>query len=472
MGYDVIVIGTGPNGLAAAIELARAGRSVCVFEAANRIGGGVRSAELTLPGFLHDVCSAIHPLAVASPFFRSLPLSDLGLEWVHAEAPVAHPFIDGHSIVVERSMEETERNLTEDGVRYRALFGNLTESWEAFAAEILAPLHFPSHPILFANFARYALSSARSLAFAQFRNPRTRALFAGMAAHSVLPMETRPSAAFGIVLTVFAHAVGWPFPRGGSQQIPEALATYLRSLGGRIETGILIRSLDELPRARMVFCDVTPRQLRTMVGDRLPDSYRRKLQHFRYGPGVFKVDWALSSPIPWKDKRCNRAATLHIGGTFEEIAWGEHEVSRGRHPERPFVIVTQTSLFDETRAPSGKQLAWAYCHVPNGSTDDMTNRIETQVEQFAPGFRDCILGRSKLSTADLQAYNPNYVGGDINGGLQNLLQLFARPVLSLSPYRTPAKGVYICSSSTPPGGGVHGMCGFHAARAALSDGYA
>jgi len=469
MEYDAIVIGSGPNGLAAAIELARAGCSVCVFERSDSIGGGAHSSYLTLPGFVHDVCSAIHPLGLASPFFRTLSLTDFGLEWIQPDAPLAHPFVDGSSVICERSLVETARILEADSRQYQKLFGKLVQHWDSLTTEILAPVHMPTHPLVLARFGWQAVRSARTFAYGHFREEPARALFAGMAAHSLLALEDRPSAAFGLVLTVLAHAVGWPLPKGGSQQISEALGACLRSLGGRIVTGVCVRSLHELPDSRLVLCDVTPRQFLEIAGSSLNDRYRGKLQKYQYGPGVFKIDWALSSPIPWKDSLCARAATVHIGGTFEAIAVSENDVSHGRHPDKPFVILAQPSLFDPSRIPPGNHTGWAYCHVPNGSTEDMTNRIEAQIEAVAPGFKDCILARHTFNTRQLEVHNPNLVGGDINGGMQNLPQLLARPVFSSSPYRTSIKGVYICSSSTPPGGGVHGMCGFHAARTALRD---
>jgi phytoene dehydrogenase-like protein len=467
--HEAIVIGSGPNGLAAAIELARAGLKVCVYEGSESLGGGARSAELTLPGFVHDVCSAIHPLAVSSPFFRSMPVGDFGLQWIHPDAPLAHPFEDGSAIVVERSIVETARGLAADSTAYQKLYDGLADRWDMLASDIFAPIHLPRHPLLLARFGWNGIKSARSFADTRFQGQAARALFAGMAAHGMLSLKSRPSAAFGLILTSLAHAVGWPLPKGGSQRISDALAANLRSLGGRIITGVVVRSLDELPRSRMVVCDVTPSQLLKIAGNKLPNHYRRRLQKYRYGPGVFKVDWALSSPIPWKNHRCLRAATVHVGGTFEAIAAAEEAVARGHHPERPFLLVAQPSLFDPTRAPHGKHTAWGYCHVPNGSTEDMTNRIEAQIEAVAPGFKDCVLARHTFTTSQLECYNPNYVGGDINGGLQSLVQTLRRPVLSLSPYRTPVEGLYICSSSTPPGGGVHGLCGYYAARTALVD---
>jgi phytoene dehydrogenase-like protein len=470
MDFDATVVGSGPNGLAAAIEFARAGRSVCVFEGNDSIGGGVRSAELTLPSFVHDLCSAIHPLAVASPFFRTLPLADLGLKWIEPDAALAHPLPGGPSIVVERGVAETARALAMDASAYRQLFETFVRRGESLLEDILAPVHIPANPLLMARFGLEAVRSAYSLVNERFRERPARALFAGMAAHSSLPLEQRPSAAFGLVMTILAHAVGWPFPMGGSGEITKALAAYLRSLGGRIFTGVTVRSLDELPRSRFVFLDLTPRQFLKIAATRLNGRYRHRLESYRYGAGVFKMDWALSSPVPWRDAKCRRAATVHLGESFEAIAASEQDVYAGRHAEKPFVILAQPSVFDSTRAPAGKQTAWAYCHVPNGSNVDMTERIEAQIEEVAPGFRDCILARHTMTTRELESYNPNYIGGDINGGLQDLRQMIARPVLSASPYRTPIKGVYLCSSSTPPGGGVHGMCGFHAARTALADG--
>ena len=469
MQYDAIVIGSGPNGLAAAIELARAGCSVCVFEARDTVGGGARSAELTLPGFVHDVCSAIHPLGIGSPFFRTLPLADHGLTWIQPDSPLGHPFPDGTAVFAHRSIEDTAADLNGDGNSYRALFAPFVRRWDELAPELLAPIHIPKHGLLMADFARHAIRSAESLVLRHFTGGRAKALFAGIAGHSLLPLNRRPSAAFGLVLGILAHAVGWPLPRGGSQHISNALAAHLQSLGGVIRTGVEIRSIDELPAARAILCDVTPRQLVAIAGARLHKGYRRQLERYRYGVGVFKMDWALSSPIPWKNMNCLRAATIHLGGTFEQIKAAEETVDRGRHPDQPFVILTQPSLFDPTRTPTNKHTAWAYCHVPNGSTEDMTLQIESQIEAVAPGFRDCVLERHAMTTRELQNINPNYIGGDINGGVQDLAQMIARPVMSTSPYRTPVGGWYICSSSTPPGGGVHGMCGFHAARAALED---
>jgi len=467
---DAIVVGSGPNGLAAAIELSRAGRSVLVVEAGPTIGGGARSARLTLPGFLHDVCSAIYPLGVGSPFFRRLPLADHGLQWIQPPAPLAHPFDDGTAVLLERSVKETAENLGSDASAYRKLMGPLVADWNKLAPALLGPLCLPRHPLALARFGLYALRAARGLAESLFAGPRARALFAGLAAHSMLPLEQRPSAAFGLVLGMAGHAVGWPVSRGGAQMVPNALASYLRSLGGEVVTDSPAASIEELPPARAVLFEVTPRQLLRIAEWRLPAQYRRQLEDYRYGPGAFKVDWALDGPIPWRAQECLRAGTVHVSGTLEEIAAAERLVAAGQIPERPFVLVAQQSLFDPSRAPAGKQTGWAYCHVPNASAFDMTDRIEAQIERFAPGFRDRILARHTMSPLGLQAYDPNYVGGDVNGGIQDLGQLFTRPTIRLVPYATPVKGLYICSSSTPPGGGVHGMCGYHAARAALRDG--
>ena len=471
--YDAVVVGAGPNGLAAAITLARAGHSVVVFEASDIIGGGCRSKELTLPGYIHDVCSAIHPLAVGSPFFRTLPLEQYGVEWIHPDAPLAHPLPDGGAALLERSFEATGATLGPDAAAWRRLFAPLARRWDSLAEGILAPLRplwQAAHPITsvaMAQFGFNAVQSARGLAERVFKGDYARAMFMGMSAHSMMPMEQPLTAAAGLVLGGLGHAVGWPMPKGGSQRIVDALAAYLRDLGGEIVTGTEIRSLAELPPARAVLCDVTPRQLLALAGDTLPATYRRQLRRYRYGPGVFKVDFALDGPIPWRATECLRAGTVHVGGTPEEIASSERSIWRGVLPELPFVLLAQQSLFDETRAPRGKHTAWAYCHVPNGCTEDMTARIEAQIERFAPGFRDRILARHSFNAAELEAYNANYVGGDINGGVQDLRQLFTRPTVRIDPYSTPVSGLYICSSSTPPGGGVHGLCGYFAAQSAL-----
>jgi phytoene dehydrogenase-like protein len=464
---DAIVVGSGPNGLAAAITLARAGLSVRVYEAHDRPGGGARSAELTLSGFTHDVCSAIHPLGLASPFFRTLPLGEHGLEWIHPPAPLAHPFDDGTAALLDRSVALTGQTLEEDAAAYRQLMAPLVANWGKLEDSLLGPLRLPRHPLVLLRFGLRAMGSAHHLAERLFRGERARGFFAGLAAHAIMPLEKLLTAAFGLLLCSLGHVVGWPFPRGGTQQMTNALVSYLRYLGGELVTATPIVSLDELPPARAVLLDVTPLQLLALAGERLPRVYRRRLERYRYGPAAFKVDWALDGPIPWRASACARAGTVHVGGTLAEIAASERAAWRGEHVERPFVLVAQQSLFDPTRAPPGKQVAWAYCHVPNGSMFDMTERLERQIERFAPGFRQRVLARSVLTPAALERYNPNYRGGDINGGVQDLWQLFARPTLRRAPYATPVPGLYICSASTPPGGGVHGMCGYHAARTAL-----
>jgi phytoene dehydrogenase-like protein len=464
---DAVVVGSGPNGLSAAIVLAGAGRRVTVLEGSETLGGGCRSEELTLPGFVHDTCSTVHALALASPFLSSLPLAEHGLELVHPGAPLAHPLDDGSAVLLERSVEETAGGLGPDGDAYRRLFDPLVQSSDDLMREVLGPLRPPRHALLMARFGSSAIRSARGLARSRFDGERAPALLAGCAAHSMLSLRSPASAAFGIVLATSAHSVGWPVARGGSQRLAEALASHLRSLGGAIETGHWVESLDELDGFGTTLLDVTPRQLRRLARSRLPDGYARRLARYRYGPGVFKLDWALDGPIPWAAPEVARAGTVHVGGTLDEIAASEQAAVQGEPSERPFVLLVQPSLFDNTRAPERKHTAWAYCHVPNGSTRDMTGAIEAQVERFAPGFKDLVAARSAMGPAEVERRNPNYVGGDINGGAQDLRQLFTRPVARPVPYSTPVDGLYICSSSTPPGGGVHGMCGYWAARAAL-----
>ncbi|MDX1501772.1 MAG: NAD(P)/FAD-dependent oxidoreductase [Thermoanaerobaculia bacterium] len=467
---DAVIVGAGPNGLAAAALLARAGRSVRVIEGGATPGGASRTEELTLPGYLHDVGSAIHPLGAASPCFRELDLEGAGLEWVSPPAAVAHPFDDRPAAVIEPSIEATAAGLGRDGDAYRRLFGPLAASWPDLAGVLLGPLRPPPLGAVgpLTRFGLAALRSARGLARSRFRGARARGLFAGLAGHSVLPLERVASAAVGLVLGVAAHRVGWPFPRGGAAGIVAALLRRLEEAGGVVETGTWVESLDELPPARVVLADVGPRQLLRLAGEGLPPGYRRALARYRYGPGIFKLDLALSGPVPWSDPACARAATVHLGGTLEEIAHGEREAWRGRIADRPFVLLAQPSLFDPGRAPQGGHTLWAYCHVPHGAPDDVTAAVEGQIERFAPGFSERIVARSAMTAPQVEAWNPNCVGGDITGGVTDLRQLFARPVLSRVPYATPVRGLYLCSSSTPPGGGVHGMCGYHAARAALA----
>jgi phytoene dehydrogenase-like protein len=466
MKRSACVIGSGPNGLAAAIVLAQAGLHVDVLEAETTPGGALRTLELTLTAFLHDFGSAIHPLGAGSPFFSSLPLSDHGLEWIHSPAPLAHPLDDGTAVMLERDLGDTKSALGTDGEIWVKLMLPFVEQWNEFVPEVLRPvLRFPKHPLLMARFGMTALLSARTIA-RRFRSERTKALFAGLAAHSFLSLDDTLSGAIGMLMAVPAHAVGWPIPRGGSQSLTNALCRYLATFESTLKTSSRVESVETLPRYDVILCDVTPRQLLKIAGERLSESYKRDLARYRYGPGVFKVDYALKQPIPWKASECLRAATVHLGGSFEEIAASEQAVRDGRHAQRPFVLLAQPSLFDSSRAPDGKHTAWAYCHVPNGSKIEMQKTLEAQIERFAPGFRDCVLARRVFSPADLESMDANLVGGDIGGGTMDLRQFLFRP--TWRHYATSARDIYICSASTPPGGGVHGMCGFHAARMALS----
>jgi phytoene dehydrogenase-like protein len=464
---DAVVVGAGPNGLAAAITMARAGRRVTVLEANETAGGGVRSGALTLPGFVHDLCSAVYALAEGSPFLRSLPLAEHGLSLVHPPAPLAHPLDDGRVAVLERDLGETARGLGTDGPGYLRLMGSLTRRFHELAPDLLAPMRFPRHPVALAGFGLVAVQSAASLLRRRLRGDQARALVAGLAAHSFVPLERALTAAFGLVLGAGAHAVGWPFARGGAQAVADALVGVLRSHGGTLETQRRVTSLDELPPARTVLLDLTPRQVLALAGDLFPARYRGRLAAYRYGPAVFKLDYALDDPVPWTAPACRRAGVVHLGGTLAQIAAAELDAWEGRVPARPFTLVAQPSLFDPTRAPAGKHTLWVYAHVPHACADDLTDLVEAQIERFAPGFRDRILARAVRGPTALEAGNANLVGGDINGGAQDARQFLARPALRLDPYRTPAAGVFICSSSTPPGGGVHGMCGHLAALSAL-----
>ncbi|GAA4092520.1 NAD(P)/FAD-dependent oxidoreductase [Mucilaginibacter panaciglaebae] len=466
--FDAVVIGSGPNGLAAAITLQQQGLFVLLLEGKSTIGGGLRTDELTLPGFQHDVCSAVHPLAAASPFFETLPLHHYGLEYIYPEFAAAHPFDDGTAAILQHSVEKTALSLSGDKDAYIKLLGPLVKSWPGMAADILGPLHFPKHPLDLAAFGLNALLPATYLA-KRFKTKEARGLFGGMAAHSIQPLSNAATSAIALVLMANGHLKGWPVPKGGSKNIANALAGYFTSLGGQIQTNTYITSLDQLPSAKTVLLDITPKQLLAIAGHKFSNIYKWQLERYRYGMGVFKIDWALDAEIPFTAADASKASTIHIGGTFEEIANGEKQTSKGTHVDKPFVLLTQPSVLDPTRAPEGKHVAWAYCHVPNGSTKNMAYQIENQIERFAPGFRERIIGKHTIDAAQLQEYNPNYIGGDINGGIIDLAQLFTRPALRSSPYRTSAKGLYICSSSTPPGGGVHGMCGYNAAKRALKD---
>src|SRR5437762_749801 len=466
--YDAIVVGSGPNGLAAAITLQQSGLSVLLVEAKKTIGGGLRSEELTLPHFVHDVCSAVHPMAASSPFFKTLPLEEHGLEFIQPTIAAAHPFDDGTAATFYQSVEQTAQALGEDAQSYLSLMKPLVTDWPRIVVDVLGPLHFPKHPIAMSRFGIKALTSAAHLA-RRFHSKHAQGLWAGMAAHSMQSLDTATTSAIGLVLMAAGHSVGWPIAKGGSNAIASALASYFVSSGGVIETNFYVRSLSELPSAHVVMFDVSPLQLLQIAGHKFSSIYKWQLKRYRYGMGVFKIDWALDGPIPFTAPACRRAGTLHLGNTFEEIRQSEQLISEEKHSEKPFVLLAQQTLFDPSRAPQGKHTAWAYCHVPNGSELDMTAHIEEQVERFAPGFRDRILSRHVMNATQMEEYNPNYVGGDINGGMMNVAQLFTRPALRLSPYKTSAKNIYICSSSAPPGGGVHGMCGYHAAKRALRD---
>lgn len=464
--HDAVVVGSGPNGLVAAITLARAGRRVLLLEAADVAGGGLRSAALTEPGYVHDVCSSVHPLALASPAFADLPLAAHGLEWAHPVTPLAHPLDGGRAALLRRSVTETAGGLAGDGARYAALLGPLVAGGDRIARTVLSPFR-PRPSVALARFATNGLRSASGIA-RRFETEEAAALLAGTAAHSLLPLTAPVTGGYGLFLTLLAHRVGWPVARGGSARIADALLGILADLGAEVVTGHRVTDLRALPPTPITVLDLTPRQVIAVAGDVLPHRYRRRLAHYRYGPGVFKVDWALDGPVPWTSPDVADAATVHLGGTFAEVAAAEAAVARGGHPERPFVIFVQPTVADPSRAPAGAHTAWAYCHVPLGSTVDRTDAIEAQVDRFAPGFRDRVVARHVMDTAALERHDANLVGGDINGGRGDLRQLVARPVLSLRPWGTPVPGLFLCSAATPPGGGVHGMGGLHAARAALA----
>jgi phytoene dehydrogenase-like protein len=464
--YDAVIVGAGPNGLAAAITLGQAGLSTLVVEAEATPGGGARTQELTLPGFCHDVCSTVHPLGVASPFFRGLDLARHGLSWEFSPLPLAHVVDEQRTVILERSLSATAKRLGRDGPAYESLFRPFVEHCESLLEMVLGPLHWPREPWLLAKFGLSALPSL-ARASRRFQSEPAAALLAGMGAHAMQPLEAPATASFALVLGMTAHAIGWPIARGGSRAITSALVALHRELGGELLLNRRVTQLRDLPRARAYLFDLTPKQILAIVGSELPAHYRERLARFRYGPGVFKMDWALSAPIPWRDAECARAATVHLSGTLATVATSERAVDEGRVSDRPFVIVVQPSLFDSSRAPDGRHTAWAYCHVPNASSFDASRSIEDQIERFAPGFRDCILFRASKNAAAMEQYNENYVGGDINGGAATLGQLFTRPVARLDPYATPEARFFVCSSSTPPGGGVHGMCGYWAAQSAL-----
>lgn len=467
--YDAIVVGSGPNGLAAAITMQQAELSVLLVEGKDTIGGGLRTAELTLPGFKHDICSAIHPLAVNSPFFSKLPLHQYGLEFIYPEYAAAHPLDDGTSAVLRQSLELTAKDLGKDELAYKKLIKPLIDDWQKILPDALAPLQWPQHPLALAKFGLKALPSAEWIAKRYFTSEKAKALWAGMAAHSMQPLDKPVTSAVALMLLLAAHDKGWPIPKGGSQTIADALAAHFINLGGKIETSLMVNSLKQLPSSHAVLFDVGPQQLLQIAGHKLSSLYSWQLERYRYGMGVYKIDWALDGAVPFTAEACHKAGTVHLGGTLNDIAASEKAAWKGHVAAKPFVLLAQQSLFDDTRAPQGKHTLWGYCHMPKGNTQNMVQQIESQVERFAPGFRERILAKHIMNAKQMQDYNPNYIGGDINGGVQDIAQLFTRPVLRASPYRTSAKGLYICSASTPPGGGVHGMCGYHAAKRALKD---
>jgi phytoene dehydrogenase-like protein len=469
--YDAVVVGSGPNGFAAAITMQRAGLAVLLIEGKEVLGGGMRSASLTLPGFMHDVCSAVHPMAADSPVFSLLHLEQYGLKFLAPGYAIAHPFDDGSAIAIQSSIEETALQFGKDADNYKNIFSALVKEWPSVRSAFVAPLHASAPSNAKAKFAYYALSSVSHFAKNHFTTNAAQSVFAGMGAHSMQPLNKLTTSSMAIVLNTLAHINSWPLPKGGAQQITNALAISFKKSGGEIQTGNIITSIQQLPASKIVLLDVTPSQLLSIAGDKFSALYKWQLQRYKYGAGIFKIDWALSQPVPFANDKCRRATTIHIGGSMQEICNSEAMVSKNQHTDKPFVLFVQPCVVDPSRAPGGKHIAWAYCHVPNGSQIDMTDVIEKQVERFAPGFRDCILARNVMNTRNVQDYNPNYIGGDINGGAAIASQIFTRPALRLSPYRTSSKGIYVCSSSTPPGGGVHGICGYYAARRALKDSF-
>ncbi len=463
------MIGSGPNGLAAAVALAQQGLAVKIFEAKDTVGGGTRTLELTEPGFKHDICSAVHPTAAGSPFFNTLPLHKFGLEWIHPDYPVAHPLEHGEAVIIEKSFENTLNRLGKDSKNYRKLFKEFVDSWKYLSRDAFGNLRVPNHPLSMMRLGWYGMFSSNLLSSSFFDLESTRAYFSGLSAHSIIPLENAFTASFGLILGTSVHSVGWPIAKGGSHSITQALADFFESLGGKIQLGTHIESLDEIPTGKPILFDLTPQQVVSIAEQQIPEKLRSRLLNYNYGPGTFKIDFALSEPVPWLNEECRKAGTLHLGGSMEEIARSEREVWQGIHSEKPYVLISQPSIFDDSRAPQGKHTLWSYCHVPNGSTETMEQQIINQIERYAPGFRDTIISASTMHAMDFEKYNPNYIGGDINGGAQNLKQLFGRPLLKWNPYKLPVKNLYICSSSTPPGGGVHGMCGFNAAKSVLKN---
>jgi phytoene dehydrogenase-like protein len=466
--FDAVIVGSGPNGLAAAVRLAEAGCSVLVLEAADEIGGGTRSAELTLPGFVHDVCAAIHALGVSSPALALDRLGAYGLAWRYPDVPLAHPLDGGRAGVLHRGVDETAAGLGTDGPAWARLLQPLVDDWPLLVPQLLGPLlSVPRHPVVMARFGMHALQPATWLA-RRFHTEEAQALFGSCAAHAMLPLNRPFTSAFALTLAAAAHAGGWPAAAGGSQAVADALAARLRELGGEVRTGAMVRSMADLPPHRAALFDTNPAQLASIAGDALPARYRNSLRRFRHGPGAFKIDYALDAAVPWDNEACRRAGTVHVIGTLAEIVAAEADVAAGRMPERPVVLAVQQSLFDPSRAPEGKHTLWAYAQVPHGYTGDATHAIERQIERFAPGFGDLVLERRVAAPRDLQAYNANYVGGDIAGGAHNGLQLAFRPTVAMRPYVTPNPTLFLCSASTPPGAGVHGMCGWHAAERVLA----